>query len=245
MRPSLVLITTMAAFCTLPGRSCPAAEPTSADELLAKSIAYHDPQGTWTDGAFRLVLTVRRPDGTEAEKNVLLAPGHGRYELREVRDGHVIEQKLHGGECTFAINGATNLSDAQREEHGLTCERLTRWRNYHTYLWGLPMKLRDPGTIVDPEVRRTRFQDRDVDALHVTYEPGVGTDVWYVFLDPETHVLVGYEFFKDEEKRVGETIVLEGETAGGGLRLPKSRAWYRTQNDEYLGTDVLTSLARE
>ena len=58
-------------------------------------------------------------------------------------------------------------------------------RNYYVYLWGLPMKLLDAGTTLDPEVATTNYQDEPVQIVRVTYDPQVGSDVWYVYLDPE------------------------------------------------------------
>ncbi len=37
-------------------------------------------------------------------------------------------------------------------------ERARMYRDYLSYLWGLPMKLRDPGTRVDPVTKRVTFE---------------------------------------------------------------------------------------
>jgi len=140
------------------------------------------------------------------------------------------------------LNGSAEISDAKREEHRLDCDRVVLYRDYYTYLWGMPMKLRDPGTRLDPGVSDAVFQGRQVKSLRVTYDPEVGGDTWYFYFDPDSAALVGYRFFHDESANDGEYIVLEGEVSGGGLRLPKARTWFTNAEDRLLGTDTLTGL---
>ncbi|HBL29205.1 MAG TPA: hypothetical protein DD490_20430 [Acidobacteria bacterium] len=215
----------------------------SAAELLARSIAWHDPEGRWATGAWRLTLAETAPGEEPGAATVLeIDNGRGRFVWSTERDGARLRGELRGDECILTLNGSTEIAPAEREKHRLTCERLPKLRNYFTYLWGLPMKLRDPGTRLDPEVRETTFEGRAVRALKITYAEGVGSDTWYFYLDRETSALVGYRFFHDEAKGDGEFIPLEGETTGGGLRLPRQRSWFTNQDRKLLGTDTLVAI---
>jgi hypothetical protein len=213
-----------------------------AAELLAASIAHHDPEGRFAGGAFRLEMTESRPDGSARQSTFTLDNATGRAKLRREADGVVTEGTIGDGECSWTLDGRSDFSDAEAEQHRLTCERLELLRNYYLYLWGLPMKLRDPGTRLAPEVERTTFDGRPVDALEVTYDPEVGHHTWRFYLDPDSHALVGYRFFAEGPTTDGEYIVLEGETTGAGLRLPKRRTWYTNKGDRLLGTDTLRTL---
>ena len=105
------------------------------------------------------------------------------------------------------------------------------------------MKLGDQGTTLDPDVRKTDFQGRNVLAVRVKYEPPVGQLTWYFYFLPDTYRLVGCRFFKDESKNDGEYIVFDGEVSEpGDMRLPKARAWYMNEDGKYLGTDEITVL---
>lgn len=216
----------------------------SATELLAQSIAWHDPEGRWAAGVWRLTIAESRPDATGEEPPTILEidNGRGRFAWTVQRDGARLGGELQGEQCVLTLNGSTEIVPADRERHRLSCERLQTLRNYYTYLWGLPMKLRDPGTRLDPEVRETIFEGRPVRALKVTYAEGVGSDTWYFYLDRGTPALVGYRFYHDEAKVDGEYILLEGETTGGGLRLPRKRSWFTNQDRKHLGTDTLTTI---
>ncbi|MEO1368819.1 MAG: hypothetical protein AAFX50_16715, partial [Acidobacteriota bacterium] len=61
--------------------------------------------------------------------------------------------------------------------------------------------------------------------------------------DRGTAALVGYRFYHDASKNDGEYIVLEGEHAAHGMRLPEGRAWFTHQGDRHLGTDRLLRLS--
>ena len=118
-------------------------------------------------------------------------------------------------------------------------------RNYYTYLWGMPMKLRDPGTRIDPDVTDAWYQEQKVWSVRVTYDAEVGSDTWYFYFDQQSQALVGYRFYHDEAKRDGEYIVLKGKTEVSGMRIPSHRSWYTNAEGRHLGDDILVGLEVE
>ncbi len=220
----------------------PGVGATPAAELLAEAIAYHDPAGIWPSRGWRLTFAETRPDGPGRETTVEIDLAAERFAWRQDDGGAVREGRLEAGACELRLDGSAEISAAAREEHGLTCERLARRRDYYTYLWGLPMKLTDPGTPLDPEVSKGEFAGRPALTLRVAYREPLGSDTWYFYFDPESKALVGYRFYHDETAGDGEYILLDGERAAGGLKLPAERAWYTHQGDRYLGTDTLVAL---
>lgn len=227
-------------FTAVPGL---AAEPPTAEALLARAIDYHDPAGSLLGGAHRLRFSETRPNGPDRRTEILIDVPGERFEV--VRQG---DRRIAGtvapGQCQMTLDGRTDLTDEEREQHRLSCDRLQTMRDYYTYLWALPMKLRDPGTRLG-EVTATTFQKRAVWGLRVTYDEAVGGDIWYFYFDPDTAALVGYRFYHDEAKNDGEVIYLEGEVVADGLRIPKSRTWYTHQDDRLLGTDTLLEIVAE
>ncbi len=225
---------------TLAG-AAPAAEPGSAaDRLVARSVAFHDPDGLWGNAVLHLHIEESRPDGSVRETELRLDPGRGRFGWRRQQDGREAEGSLGPDGCHLALDGSPEFSPEEGEPFRLSCEGLELWRDYYGYLWGLPMKLRDPGVEIDPEVTEVDFAGRPALEIRVAYREPVGSDVWYFYFAPETAALVGYRFYHDEEVGDGEVITLEGETRVGRLRLPASRSWRTHQGDRYLGTDTLT-----
>jgi len=216
-----------------------ASDPADASALLERSIRHHDPEGRWETFAHTLVFEESRPDGTMRVSRVTIdLPGE--LFVHDVKTGktHLV-RRIEAGTCEASLDGSTSFTVEQAEEHRLSCDEIKRYRDYYTYLWGLPMKLRDPGTRLDPEIRRTTFADREVLAIGVTYDPDVGGDTWTFYFDPSSYALTGYRFHHDVSKNDGEYIILEGEFEIDGMSLPRSRTWYVNDDDRLLGTDTL------
>jgi hypothetical protein len=170
-----------------------------------------------------------------------LAAGQFRYWSSKGSDR--IEIASDGETLSARLNGSSEISAEDLKTHRLAADNLPGWRDYFMYMFGLPMKLRDPGTRLDPEVTQAEFNGLQALVLHVTYSPEVGKDTWYFYLDPETYALVGCRFFHDEASNDGEYLVFEDEVEGpGGLRLPKLRHWYMNLDGEHIATDDVTSI---
>jgi len=239
-----LLFSASAVVSELPPGEVPAdsAEVPAASEILERSIAHHDPRGLWGNARFGLGFRETRPDGSERRTRVQFHDVLDSFEILTHRDEAQIEGFLAGDECILTLDGSTEFSQEDRDKYRLTCERLRWLRNYYTYLWGLPMKLRDPGTRIDPQVTDAWYQDQQVWSVRVTYDESVGSDTWYFYFDQQTYALVGYRFYHDETKRDGEYIVLEGETEAEGMRIPTKRSWYVNADGRHLGDDILVEI---
>jgi hypothetical protein len=158
---------------------------------------------------------------------------------KAVRDSISIAFSVKKDECNIVFNGSPDFSEAIAKEHQLSCDRAKMYRNYYTYLYGLPMKLKDPGTIIHEKVEQRVFKGKEYLVLKVTYSEEVGEDVWYFYFNPQTYAMEVYQFFHDESKNDGEYILLSEEEIVQGIKMPKVRAWYMNKNDTNLGTDHL------
>lgn len=230
-------------LCLVASATAPVfAGPPAASQVLEMALAYHDPQGRWQSARFRLDLRETRPDGTERRTRIQFQNSLDSFEIRTQREGREIEGLLAAEDCIVTLDGSTDITVEERDKLKLTCERIRWLRNYYTYLWGLPMKLRDPEARIDQEVTDAWYQNRKVWSVRVTYEEEVGSDIWYFYFDQQTHALAGYRFYHDESKRDGEYIVLEGETDIEGMRIPKRRSWYTNAEGRHLGDDILVDI---
>ncbi|MEL7340274.1 MAG: DUF6503 family protein [Bacteroidota bacterium] len=159
--------------------------------------------------------------------------------MRTTRGSTVTEQSMRKTECSFQLNGSSEIPQDSLDKYRLTCERTLMFRDYLTYLNGLPMKLTDPGTILDPKVKEMIYLDQKVLAITVRYEPEVGDEIYDFYFDPKTYALRGYRFYRDERSPKGEYILLSQETMVGKMRIPRERAWYTFPDTAYLGKDIL------
>ena len=172
----------------------------TGQELLEKSLAYHDPENAWYSRNHVIELVSKRPVASDRISTIYLYHAASSFGMDLRRDGLMIQTKLNSEDCSATIDGKSEISKEQEDTYRLSCEGITRWRDYHGYMLGLPMKLNDPGTMIHQEVRRVSFSDRDVLAIRVTYDEEVGKDIWYMYFDPTTFALVGTRFYHDETK---------------------------------------------
>jgi hypothetical protein len=238
----LVLILT-----TGPNSATPVPE---ALDLIERSIAYHDPKGAWSSRPIEILAEVRLAERLAAERGyeirtdrILVDNAAGRFRCTTQIADDRIEFSIDGDAFEARLNGRSEISDEDRQKHRLADDQLVRRRDYFNFMYGIPMKLRDPGTRLDPEVVRTEFEGRDVYAIRVTYSPEVGSDVWYFYFDPDTSALVGCRFFHDEAANDGEYIIFDDEVRGPyGMRLPKHRRWHMNHDGEYIAADDVLSI---
>ncbi len=216
------------------------AQDITAEQLLDKTIAFHDPNGNWKtfDGSFKVLM--KSPSSSDRLSTITLNAPKQQFSLEVEKDDDSYGYHFEKGNCTAFLNGSTEISEEDKKAYRLTCERGVTMKNYYTYLYGLPMKLKDPGTLLDDVVQMKTFKGKEYLVLKVTYEKGVGSDVWYFYFDPKTYAMEVYQFYHDESKNDGEYILLEDLEDINGIQMPKTRAWYLNKDNKYLGTDILT-----
>jgi hypothetical protein len=216
----------------------------TSEQLLENTITYHDPNNLWNSFNTTFHVSMETPNASNRESDIMINNTTGTFYLKAVRDTTMIEYKVRGGECSIAFNGNGQFSKEEAEANGLNCERAKMYKNYYSYLYGLPMKLKDPGTHIAENVERKTFKGKEYLVLKVTYDESVGSDIWYIYLNPETYAMEVYQFFKKDEKgnqnnESGEYILLSEEMLVNNIKMPKVRAWYYNKDDAYLGTDIL------
>lgn len=215
----------------------------AAEELLNRSIVYHDPDGRWERGTFEITDQSSRLDGTGRRTVLRFDNARSRFEIEQVVDGRDLKIAVENDAVVeVRLDGRAELSPEEIDRYRLSSAQVLTTRNFYLYLYGLPMKLKDPGTRLDPEAKETVFQGRPAYELRVTYDESVGSDTWYFYLDRETYALVGHRFYHDESAGDGEYTVLSEEVSGEGLRLPRVRKWYRNQGDEFFITHTILSI---
>lgn len=230
------------AFIALLFMSCE--KELTSDQVLNNAITYHDPNNMWHSFNSTFHVTMETPDAANRESDIMIDNTVGDFYLKAVRDTTMVEYKVRGADCNIAFNGSTTFTEEEAKANSLNCDRANMYKNYYSYLYGLPMKLRDPGTHISETVERKTFKGKDYLVLKATYDESVGSDIWYIYLNPETYAMEVYQFFKIDENgnqnnESGEYILLTEEMVVNDIKMPKVRAWYYNKDDKYLGTDIL------
>ena len=216
----------------------------TGSELLDKAIKYHDPNNHWASFNDTLLITMESPKSTKRVSNIVINLPDSYFFVKAEKDTLTTEYTINKENCSITLNGKQNLSEDLLKANNLSCKRANLYKNYYTYLYGLPMKLKDDGTIVDDKVEHKRFKGKNYLVLKVNYDEKVGKDVWYFYFDPITYAMEVYQFYKtDENGKIkpdsGEYILLTETAIISDIKMPKNRAWYYNKDDGYLGTDIL------
>lgn len=230
------LTTLLALFITISSFS----QSITGNELLEKAIQFHDPNGNWNTFKGDFFVTMETPNNGVRKSKITIDLPNQYFSVLAKKDTISTAFIVDKENCTFSLNGKQNLSADEKKKYSLNCERANLYKNYYTYLYGLPMKLKDEGTIIHQEVATKTFKGKEYLVLKVTYKQNIGKDTWYFYFNPKTFAMEVYQFFK-ETKDSGEYILLSGLKTINAIKMPKVRAWYYNKDNNYLGTDILST----
>ncbi|MCF6308478.1 MAG: DUF6503 family protein [Flavobacteriaceae bacterium] len=217
----------------------------SGSELLNKTISYHDPSGNWATFNGTLNVVMETPEKSNRTTKIKINLSEEYFYSKAIKENNTVEFILKKYNCEILYNGSKDFSDEIAKEKRLSCDRANMYKNYYTYLYGLPMKLKDPGTNIDEIVELKKFKGKEHLVLKVTYDEKVGKDIWYFYFDPNTFAMEIYQFYhsKKDSKEIdlesGEYILLSGEQTINGIKIPKNRVWITNKEGKILGTDIL------
>jgi len=167
-----------------------------------------------------------------------------RFELIAVRDSILTEYRVNKKEISVVKEDWKN-PEKQLGTTEMDLEQAVFMKNYYTYLYGLPMKLKDQGTHIAEKVERKSFKGKEYLVLKVTYDQHVGSDAWFFYFDPTTYQMEVYQFFKTDPSgkiipKTGEYILLSENHMVNGINMPKVRKWYYNKDGQFLGADVIS-----
>ncbi len=216
-----------------------------AQEVLDKSIEYHDPNNNWSEFIGKFQVTMTTPNNPDRVSEIEINLPAQFFELFATRDSLLTGYTISKDEVRVSkiILRDKNQLIATTDKD---VDRAIVMRDYYTYLYGLPMKLKDDGTIINEIVQRKRFKGKEYLVVEVSYDPEVGSDVWFFYFDPESYRMEVYQFFKTDKKGklkpdFGEYILLSGNHELNKIQIPAIRQWYYNKDDQFLGTDTITN----
>ncbi|WP_296381080.1 DUF6503 family protein [Winogradskyella sp.] len=214
-------------------------------QLLENAINYHDANDNWKQFNDKFTVVMTTPNAPKRTSVISINLPAEYFSVTTTRDTITTVYTLTKDKCTIKYN-AKVLDSIAAKEKKMSCDRATLYKNYYSYLYGLPMKLKDAGTNLSDKAEKKTFKGKNYLVLKATYDKAVGSDVWYFYFNPETFAMEIYQFFKTndngkEKPDTGEYILLSEEAVVNGIKMPKVRAWYYNKDDKYLGTDTLVA----
>lgn len=213
----------------------------TGEQLLEKAITYHDPNSNWETFKGNLNITMEIPEKPNRDSEIVIDLPNEFFSVKSKVNDTISKYIIDKDSITMVFMGDNNPSEDILKTQRLSKKRAKLYQNYYTYLYGLPMKLKDPGTIIHDKVESKTFKEKTYWVLKATYDKAVGKDTWYFYFNKDTYAMEVYQFYHDESKNDGEYILLSEEETINGIKMPKIRAWYVNKDDKLLGTDILKS----
>lgn len=211
----------------------------TATELIDKSISFHDPHNNWNHFQARLSFTVVYPGKKDRKRKIHLDNKNDIFSFWAQYDEGLLNYNTIKDQSSARWNNSTVISDEIAKKYRISNDRAIMYRDYYSYLYGMPMKIKSVGTLVDPAVKTLVFHGKEYHRIRVTYTPEVGNDIWYFYFNTSTYALEAYQFFHDEQKNDGEYILFEELKEIEGIKIPKIRHWYYNKDEKFLATDIL------
>ena len=215
-----------------------------ARDIIDRSLKFHDPAGTWYSSVHHLVMRETRPSGNNRDTEIWLNYPEAGFRFEHKRGEVMAEGQIDPDGCLARVDGSEEITDEQIDSYGLSCERIERWRDYYGYMHGMPMKLKDAGTIIHPGVTTETLDGEALLKVKVTYAEEVGSDIWYFYFDPNTYAIRASRFYHDEEANDGEYILMKGQVSDKGVILPAELHWYMNDDKSLIAIDYVDSYTR-
>jgi hypothetical protein len=117
-------------------------------QLLEKAIQYHDPNGNWETFKGTLFVTMETPKRPNRDSKIAIDLPNQYFAVKAKSGKNTSEYIINKEAVAIVFNGDKNPSEEVLKKHRLSKKRAKMYQDYYTYLYGLPMKLKDEGTII-------------------------------------------------------------------------------------------------
>lgn len=219
--------------------ACKKATFISPEEMLSKSIAYHDPSGNWDKTALHLHIQEPRIKNTSRYSVVTIDNKLNSFELKRNRGDKTASYIMSAdGDASTQLNGEAVTDTNSIKQYLLQPSRVGRYQDFYKQLLGLPMSIQP---LIDSlgTSKKVLFNNKSCIKVPVKLTKGVFSNYWNLFFDPTTFEIVGIEIIYPDDPEKGERLYFDGAIKIDGLTLPRHRHWHEYKGDAYSGSDIL------
>ena len=208
-------------------------------QVLSKSNTFHDPASRWNQTLLNFHIEEPRIGNPTRYSEILLNVADGTFSLVRNREDHLTTYSMDANNKPLVLlDGNEQIDEEQRARYRLYPDRVADYRDFYRLMYGLPMS-------IDYKLIRKLYDIRSVNFLgspslmiEIAWEKPIIKPVWKLYLDPDTYHLKGIDL-TDSDAKTGERVVMEGLVDYNGLKIPRMRHWYKLENNDYLGSDII------
>jgi len=213
--------------------------PFTAEEILEKSIQFHDPDGKWKSfsGALKLIFT--NPTGYTAGTEIIeIDVTSDFYKCTRIQGGIQYVKGIKDGKSFISFNGDSHPTANQIEEFGLNNDQIEQMKDWHFFHFGKMMYLKGIGAELLGEVTKKEFNGREcyqitlnVPEEMVKIQSLKGKNIFH--LDASNFELAGFQ------NSVG-TAFYNGSLEINGIKTAIVGRYFSPDNNDFFGVDLFS-----
>ena len=214
----------------------------SANDILRRSLQFHDPAEAWGQQNLRFVIDEPRVGFPERQSTVVLGMADDYFEIIREYEGVPVVRHLRQDSCYSTVAGqpVSRADTATVARYGLQCERTDGFRRFYQLLNGMPMSLFSPDVSLDEMVAEATVGETPCYRITARLNQEVISEEWFFYFDQRDYRLQGYGYASQD---AGEYLRIDGIVEVGQMRLPRMRHWYSRADSTYLGSDILVEVS--
>jgi Family of unknown function (DUF6503) len=209
----------------------------TANDILQKSIKVHNPNQRWHKLKAAFDMSIVREKHADRLFTIALNVPKKQFFYQVKTDTLRYSQGLKGDKLAISLNGKSAVSEADIKKQGLTQTRTQYLKEVYEYLLLLPMRLQNDSTKLSKTYSTEIFNKTNCYKLTIQYEPINENETWHFFIDTQSFILKGYQFYVKDKTTNGEYIYLEDYATIKGILMPKTKLWYWNKDGSFFRTD--------
>jgi hypothetical protein len=211
----------------------------NAKQIVEKCLLAHDPTLKYLKNRHEYLYKIQRENQADRAFGLVLDWKNDFFQYRVKNDSIDYFQLFKKGDCKSSINGNSKPTSDQIIKYQLDCDRTKYLKNVYFYLFGLPFKLKDEGVIIHDLVEEVIFNEKASFKIKVSFDEKVGSDIWYFYIDKQTFLMNGYQFYHNYLKNDGEFIYLKNYEKINGVFIAKTKLWHWNKDQKHFRTDAI------
>jgi hypothetical protein len=209
----------------------------SALEVLEKSIEVHDPKNRWKRFEAALEMSIVREKVADRVFTIHLDLRQKSFGYEVKNDSLHYKQGFRDTSHYVFLNGETTVPTPLILRYDLGKKRTQYLREVYEYLLFLPMRLKNDVKFLSKEPVKEVFNQKSCYKITFQYEPIDENETWHFFIDQQTFVLHGYQFYLKDKTTNGEYIYTTDYELIKGILMPKTKSWYWNKDGSFFRTD--------
>jgi Family of unknown function (DUF6503) len=209
----------------------------TAYQILQKSIKTHDPRGRWQKLKAEFDMSIVREKQADRFFRIDLNMPKKQFTYRVKTDSVNYSQGFKGNNFEAFFNNSKDIPETTIKKYDLTQARTQYLKEVYEYLLLLPMRLQNDTALLAKDYIIEPFNGTPCYKLTIQYEPRNENETWHFFIDNQSFILRGYQFYVKDKTTNGEYIYLEDYVSMKGILMPKTKKWYWNKDNFFFRTD--------